>query len=76
MGTTSFARASTLADGVRLVVSKVAAVGALPLSVKVKLGTVRSKFILAGLHGVEAPCASSKSFIRFCAAMCLALVRC
>ena len=48
------ARAGTLSKRVRDGTYGVAAVGPLPLGFKVKLGLVKGKYLLAGLHAVEA----------------------
>ena len=47
-------RAGTLSRRVGKATDGVAAVGALPLGFQAKLGLVRGKFILAGLHAAEA----------------------
>ena len=47
----------------------VASVGALPLGFQVKLGLVRGKYLLAGLHGAEASYVSSSSISAFRAAV-------
>ena len=57
----------------------VAAVGALPLGFRVKLGLVRGKFLPAGLHAAEASYVSSSSISAFegCYCSCgLVLQRC
>ena len=47
----------------------VAAVGALPLGFRVKLGLVRGKYLPAGLHAAEASYVSSSSISAFRAAI-------
>ena len=63
------ARAGTLSNRVRDATSGVASVGALPQGFQVKLGLVRGKFLLAGLHangrGVRGRARSSPSGHRF-----------
>ena len=48
------ARAGTLSKRICVATSGVASGGALPLGFKVKLGLVRGKYLLAGLHAAEA----------------------
>ena len=55
------ARAGTLSKRIREATLGVAAVGALPLGFQVKLGLVRGKCLLAGLHAAEASHVSSSS---------------
>ena len=62
------ARPGTLSKIFREAILEVAAVGALPLGSKVKLGLVRGKFLPAGLHGAEASYVSSSSISAFRAA--------
>ena len=63
------ARAGTLSWGVKDATHGVAAVGALPLGVQVKLGLVRGKHLPAGLHAVEASYVSAPSLAAFRAAI-------
>ena len=63
------ARAGTLSKRICEATSGVASVGALLLGVKVKLGLVRSKYLLAGLHAAEASYVSSSSTGAFRAAI-------
>ena len=66
------AKASTLSKRVGEATFGVAAVGALPLGFQVKLGQVRCKYLLAGLHAAEASYVSSSisalraAFVRQC----------
>ena len=62
-------RAGTLSRRVGKATDGVAAVGALPLGFQAKLGLVRGKFILAGLHAAEASYVSSSSLSSFRAAI-------
>ena len=55
------ARAGTLSKRVGEATVGVASVGALPLGFQVKLGLVRGKYLLAGLHAAEASHISSSS---------------
>ena len=55
------ARAGTLSRRVGKATVGVAAVGALPLGFRVKLGLVRGKYHPAGLHAAEASYVSSSS---------------
>ena len=57
------ARAGTLSKRICGAISGVASVGALPLGFKVKLGLVRGKYLLAGLHAAEASSYVSSSSI-------------
>ena len=63
------ARAGTLSKMVGEATVGVAAVGALPLGFQVKLGLVRGKCLLAGLHAAEASYVSSSSVSAFRAAI-------
>ena len=63
------ARAGTLSNGVREATLGVASVGALPLGFQVKLGLVRGKYLLAGLHAPKASYVSSSSISAFRAAI-------
>ena len=63
------ARAGTLSKRLREGTLGVASVGALPLGFQVKLGLVRGKFFLAGLHASEASYVSSSSISAFWAAI-------
>ena len=63
------ARAGTLSKRVGEATVRVAAVGALPLGFQVKLGPVRGKYLLAGLHAAEASYVSSSSISAFRAAI-------
>ena len=63
------ARAGTLPKRICEATSGVASVGALPLGFKVKLGLVRGKYLLSGLHAAEASYVSSSSFSAFRAAI-------
>ena len=63
------ARAGTLSKRVGEATVGVAAVGALPLGFKVKLGLVRGKYLPAGLHAAEASYVSSSSISSFRAAI-------
>ena len=65
--------AGTLSTRFREAILGVAAVGALPLGVQVKLGLVRGKYLLAGLHAAEASYVSSSSISAFRAAIVRAL---
>ena len=62
------ARAGTLSNRVGKATVGVAAVGALPLGFQVKLGLVRGKYLLAGLHAAKASYVSSSSISAFGAA--------
>ena len=62
---TNRARAGTFSCRVKEATARVATVGALPLGFQVKLGLVRGKYILAGLHAAEASYVSSSSLIAF-----------
>ena len=57
------ARAGTLSRRVGEATVGVAAVGALPLGFRVKLGLVRGKYLPAGLHAAEASYVSSSSIV-------------
>ena len=59
----------TLSRRVGKATDGVATVGALPLGFQAKLGLVRGKFILAGLHAAEASFVSSSSLSSFRAAI-------
>ena len=61
--------AGTLSRRVKEATQEVSAVGALPLGSQVKLGLVRGKFLLAGLHAVEASHISISSLSSFRAAI-------
>ena len=63
------ARAGTLSRRVGEATVGVAAVGALPLGIQVKLGLVRGKYLPAGLHAAEASYVSSSSISAFMAAI-------
>ena len=63
------ARAGTLSRRVGGATVGVAAVGALPLGFRVKLGLVRGKYLPAGLHAAEASYVSSSSISAFRAAI-------
>ena len=63
------ARAGTLSRRVGKATVGVAAVGALPLGFRVKLGLVRGKYLPAGLHAAEASYVSSSSISAFRAAI-------
>ena len=63
------ARAGTLSKRTCGATSGVASVGALPLGFKVKLGLVRGKYLLAGLHAAEASYVFSSSISAFRAAI-------
>ena len=63
------ARAGTLSRRVGEATVGVAAVGALPLGFRVKLGLVRGKYLPAGLHAAEASYVSSSSISAFRAAI-------
>ena len=63
------ARAGSLSRRVGKATVGVAAVGALPLGFRVKLGLVRGKYLPAGLHAAEASCVSSSSISAFRAAI-------
>ena len=63
------ARAGTLSRRVGKATVGVAAVGALPLGFRVKLGLVRGKYLPAGLHAAEASYVSSTSISAFRAAI-------
>ena len=63
------AGAGTLSNRVREATVGVAAVGAVPLGFQVKLGLVRGKYLLAGLHAAEASYVSSSSISAFRAAI-------
>ena len=65
------ARAGTLSRRVGEATVGVAAVGALPLGFRVKLGLVRGKYLPAGLHAAEASYVSSSSISAFRAAIVL-----
>ena len=62
---TNRARAGTLSCRVKSATASVASVGALPRGFQVKLGVVRGKYILAGLHAAEASCVSASSLSAF-----------
>ena len=62
-------RTGTLSNRVRDATIGMVAVCALPLSFLVKLGLVRGKYVLAGLHAAEASCVSSSSLSAFRAAV-------
>ena len=62
-------RAGTLSKRVGEATVGVASVGALPMGFKVKLGLVRGKHLLAGLHAAEASYVSSSSTSAFRAAI-------
>ena len=62
--------AGTLSKRVGEATVGVAAVGALPLGIQVKLGLVCGKYLPAGLHAAEASCVSSSSISAFRAAIC------
>ena len=66
-------RAGALSNRVRDATVGVAAVGASPLGLQVKLGLVRGKNIPAGFHAAEASCVSSSSISAFRAAIVLAV---
>ena len=66
---TKRAQAGTLSRRVGEATVGVAAVGALPLGFQVKLGLVRCKYLLAGLHAAEASYVSSSSISAFRAAI-------
>ena len=61
--------AGTLSNRVREATFGVASVGALPLGFRVKLGLVRGKCLLAGLHAAEASSVPSSSISAFRAAI-------
>ena len=63
------ARAGTLSLRVKEATRGVAAVGALPLGFKVKLGPVRGKYLPVGLHAAEASYISASSLSAFRAAV-------
>ena len=63
------ARAGTLSCGVNDAAAGVDVVGALPLGCQVKLGLVRGKYFLAGLHAAEASYGSASSLSAFRAAI-------
>ena len=63
------ARAGTLSKRIREATVGVAAVGAIPLSFRVKLVLVRGKYLLAGLHAAEVSHVSSSSISAFRAAI-------
>ena len=63
------ARAGTLSNTVRDATFGFASVGALPLGFHVKLGLVRGKYLLAGLHAAEASYVSSSAISGFRAAV-------
>ena len=63
------ARAGTLSQRVGEATVGVAAVGVLPLGFQVKLGLVRGKYLLAGLHAAEASYVSSSLISAFRAAI-------
>ena len=67
---TKRARAGTLSKRVGGATICVVAVGALPLGFRVKLGLVRGKTILAGLHAAEASYVSSSSLGAFLGCYC------
>ena len=68
LGFTRRARVGTLSGRVREATHGVAAVGAFPLGLKVKLGLVRGKYLPAGLHAAEASFLSASSLSAFRAA--------
>ena len=63
------ARAGALAKRIREATLGVSSVGALSLVFQVKLGLVRGKYLLAGLHAAEASYVSSSSISAFRAAI-------
>ena len=70
------ARAGTLSKRIYVATSGVASVGSLPLGFKVKLGLVRRKYLLAGLHAAAASYVSSLSISAFwgcCCSCCVVL---
>ena len=66
---TKRARAGTLSKRVGEATVGVATVGVLPLGFQVKLGLVRCKYLLAGLHAAEASYVSASSLGAFWAAI-------
>ena len=64
MDTTFRGWSSTLAARVRLVISRLVLSFALPLDFQCRVRVVRSMYLLAALHGIEASLLASESLIR------------
>ena len=70
MDTTFRGWSSTLAARVRLVLSRLVLIFALPLDFHGRVRSVRSMYLLAALHGVEAPLLASDSLRKLRSAVC------